>query len=83
MAALRGTVARPNGKVILKRPLKLQRPPLPPHLTMDEYVAWIQASLQQIDPIKAARQKAMQKQISVPFQIKDVVKAPSPSEPRR
>ena len=47
------------------------RPPPPPHLTMDEYVAWIQTSLQQVDPVKAARQKALQEQITTPFQIKE------------
>ena len=41
----------------------------PPHLTMDEYVTWIQASLEHVDPAKAARQKAIQEQITVPFRI--------------
>ncbi|MFA4943113.1 MAG: hypothetical protein WC789_00240 [Lentisphaeria bacterium] len=59
---------------------QLPRQPLPPHLTMDEYAAWIQASLQQLDPVKAVRQKAMQEQISAPFQLKDAGEAP-PSKP--
>jgi hypothetical protein len=48
---------------------KRLRHPLPPRLTMDEYVVWIQSTLQQADPIKAARQKAVQEQITAPFQI--------------
>jgi hypothetical protein len=45
------------------------RHPLPPRLTMDEYVTWIEATLQQADPVKVAQQKAIQKQIKVPFRI--------------
>jgi len=41
----------------------------PPHLTMDEYVTWIQAMLEQVDPVKASRQKALQEQITTPFRI--------------
>ncbi len=48
--------------------LRLQHP-LPPRLTMDEYVTWIEATLQQADPVKAARQKTIQEQIKAPFRI--------------
>jgi hypothetical protein len=48
--------------------LQLRHPP-PPRLTMDEYVAWIEATLQQADPVKVAQQKALQEQIKVPFRI--------------
>jgi len=48
--------------------LRLRHPP-PPRLTMDEYVTWIEATLQQADPVKVARLKAIQKQIKVPFRI--------------
>ena len=36
---------------------------------MDEYVTWIQAMLEQVDPVKASRQKALQEQITTPFRI--------------
>ena len=49
----------------------------PPHLSMDDYAAWIQASLEQVDPIKAARQKAMQEQIAVPFRIRTKETSPA------
>jgi len=45
------------------------RHPRPPHLTMDEYVVWIQATIQQADPVKAARQKSIQEHITAPFRI--------------
>lgn len=61
-----------RGSPNMTRPARQSlRSPPPPHLTMDEYVAWIQASLQQVDPVKAARQKALQEQIATPFHIKE------------
>jgi len=36
---------------------------------MDEYVVWIQATIQQADPVKAARQKSIQEHITAPFRI--------------
>ena len=48
--------------------LRLRHLP-PPRLTMDEYVTWIEATLQQADPVKVARLKVIQKQIKVPFRI--------------
>jgi hypothetical protein len=36
---------------------------------MDEYVVWIQTTIQQADPVKAARQKAIQEHITAPFRI--------------
>ena len=51
-----------------KAPFGLRHPP-PPHLTMDEYVVWIQTTIQQADPVKAARQKAIQEHITAPFRI--------------
>jgi hypothetical protein len=52
---------------------KRLRHPLPPRLTMDEYVVWIQSTLQQADPVKAARQKAIQEQITVPFRLDETM----------
>jgi len=43
--------------------------PLPPRLTMAEYGAFVQASLDRTDPGKAARQKAIEERIVVPFRI--------------
>lgn len=51
-------------------PLPLN-PRFPPHLTMDEYVDFIEASLRTVDPAVAARQKALEEKILVPFRIRD------------
>ncbi len=47
---------------------------LPPHLSMDEYVDFIEASRQDINTVLAARQKDIEKRVTRPFRI--------PPEPR-
>ena len=42
---------------------------LPPHLSMDEYVDFVEASLRDCDPVRAARQKDLEKRIRTPFRI--------------
>lgn len=45
------------------------RHPLPPRLSMDDYVLCIEASRAHCDPRKAARQKAIEEDIKKPFRI--------------
>lgn len=40
-----------------------------PRLSMDEYVAFLAESMSQADPASIARQKALEKQITVPFRL--------------
>ena len=47
----------------------------PPALRMDEYAEFIEKLLAHADPVKIARQKAIEKQIKTPFTFK-----PEPSE---
>lgn len=42
----------------------------PPRLGMDDYAAFVTASLAQTDPEKAARQKAIEEQILAPFRLR-------------
>jgi hypothetical protein len=42
---------------------------LPPHLSMDEYADFVEASLRDCDPAHAARQKDLEKRIRTPFRI--------------
>ncbi len=46
--------------------------PLPPRLGMDEYVSFVADSLSRTDPVKVARQKAIEEQIQTPFRLMDV-----------
>ena len=48
---------------------QISRPPLPPQLTMEEYGDFITEIVHQMDPIKAARQKAIEKNIKKPFKL--------------
>lgn len=41
----------------------------PPHLSMDEYVAFIEAAILDHDPRMVARQKSIEENIMVPFRI--------------
>lgn len=38
-----------------------------PRLSMDDYLAFVTELMSHVDPIKAARQKAFEEQITVPF----------------
>lgn len=42
-----------------------------PRLDMDEYVAFLSASMSWVDPEKAAKQKDLEERITVPFRIRD------------
>jgi len=42
---------------------------LPPRLSMDEYAEFVEASLRECDPSRAARQKKLEKRIRTPFRI--------------
>lgn len=42
---------------------------IPPHLSMDEYVDFIEASIKEANPVFAARQKNIEEQITHPFQL--------------
>ena len=41
--------------------------PLPPRLSMDEYIAFVQFFMDQADPEKIQAQKQLEEQIEVPF----------------
>lgn len=41
--------------------------PLPPRLSMDEYADFVEASLRESNPIRAARQKALEERIMTQF----------------
>ena len=47
------------------------RQPLPPHLTMDEYAYFVSESVRHTPPEQVARQKEIEKRITVPFRIPD------------
>lgn len=51
--------------VICKNPI-----PLPPRLSMDEYVVFVEANARQCDPEKAKRQKELEENIQVMFSFK-------------
>ncbi len=42
---------------------------VPPHLKSDDYAAFVMEVLARADPEKAARQKALEEQITVPFRL--------------
>jgi hypothetical protein len=42
---------------------------LPPRLSMDEYVVFLEASIQNSNPVHVARQKALEKRIRKPFSL--------------
>lgn len=42
---------------------------IPPHLSMDEYVDFIEASIKEANPVFAARQKDIEEQITRPFRL--------------
>jgi hypothetical protein len=44
---------------------------LPPHLSMDEYADFVEASLRECDPDKVKRQKEIEKKIKMPFRISE------------
>jgi len=46
--------------------------PLPPRLSMDEYADFVEASLRESNPARAARQKEFEERIGKPFRIDDV-----------
>ena len=46
--------------------------PLPPRLSMDEYADFVEASLREFNPARAARQKEFEERIEKPFRIDDV-----------
>ncbi|MBN1671515.1 MAG: hypothetical protein JXR37_10805 [Kiritimatiellae bacterium] len=50
-----------------KHPRKME--PLPPRLSMDEYVTWIEESLRNADPRRVERQKAIEEQIKARFSL--------------
>ncbi len=43
--------------------------PMPPRLSMDEYVDFIERSLRQCDPAQARRQKELEERIKLPFSM--------------
>jgi hypothetical protein len=46
---------------------------LPPRLSMDEYAEFVEASLRECDPSRAARQKKLEKRIRTPFADKKLL----------
>ena len=42
---------------------------VPPVLSMDEYAAFVSEAMSRADPEKVARQKAIEKRITVPFRL--------------
>ncbi len=64
------TVAMMSEKSDRPQPaLRKLKQPLPPQLTMEEYGDLITQVVYQMDPIKAARQKAIEKNIKKPFKL--------------
>jgi len=45
--------------------------PLPPRLSMDQYADFVEDSLRNCDPVRAARQKEMEERIRTPFRMVD------------
>jgi len=43
--------------------------PMPPRLSMDEYADFVEASLRESDPGRAARQKKLEERIKTPFNM--------------
>ena len=43
--------------------------PLPPRLSMDEYADFLEASLRDCDPARAAWQKGLEERIQTPFRM--------------
>lgn len=56
--------------------------PLPPHLTMDEYVEWLCENWRHMDPASIARQKAIEERVLTPFRIPDDARPPAESAKR-
>ena len=50
--------------------------PLPPHLSMDEYVDFVDASIRQANQDFATRQKNIEKRILKPFRISNQAALP-------
>ena len=42
---------------------------LPPRLSMDDYIDFIEDSIREANPVLAARQKSIEKQIPKPFSL--------------
>ena len=51
--------------------------PLPPHLTMDEYVEWLCGNWRDMDPARIARQKEIEERVLTPFRIPDDLPPPA------
>jgi len=45
------------------------KPVLPPRLSMDEYVDFVEISLREVAPARAARQKKLEERIRAPFRL--------------
>jgi len=45
--------------------------PLAPRLSMDEYASFVEVSLRDFEPRRAARQKELEERIRVPFRIEE------------
>ena len=43
--------------------------PLPPRLSMDQYADFVEASLENCDPARVARQKELEERIRTPFRM--------------
>jgi hypothetical protein len=54
--------------------------PVPPRLTMEEYVEFVGASMLLIDPEKARRQKELEENIQVMFSLQNPRISPSTLE---
>jgi ABC-type Na+ transport system ATPase subunit NatA len=54
--------------------------PVPPRLTMEEYVEFVGASMLLIDPEKARRQKELEENIQVMFSLRNPRISPSTLE---
>jgi hypothetical protein len=52
--------------------------PFPPHLTMDKYVAHLDAFFKTLDPEKVRRQKELEERIDRRFRVCDVERPASP-----
>ena len=46
---------------------RLTRDPLPPRLSMDEYVDFVEAAVRLVDPVMAVQQKKIEERIRTPF----------------
>ena len=60
----------------MKQPATLPWFLTPPSASMEEYAAFVEELLSHADPVKVARQKALEEQITTPFRLDPAADAP-------